>query len=70
MDAATGALNRILRNIQDAPKQALFAHVLEHVPPLCDATEVPAVYKTMFEMYENKGELFKQFAQPVWIERS
>lgn len=30
---ATGALNRILKNVMDSPKQDLFVHVLESLPP-------------------------------------
>ena len=65
VDLATSALNRILKNILDAPKQELFVHVLKNLPPTADASEAESVYKTLFDMYENRGEMFNQFVQLV-----
>ena len=67
MDLATSALNRILKNILDAPKQELFGHVLENLPPTADGSETESVYKTLFDMYENRGEMFNQVVQPVGV---
>ena len=69
VDLATSALNRILKNILDAPKRDLFVHVLENLPPTADGSEAEAVYKTLFDMYENRGEMFNQFVQPVGVRR-
>lgn len=65
MDVATGAMNRILKNVIDSPKQDLFVKVLDNLPPSKDATDAELVYKTIFDMYTNRGELFKQLAQPL-----
>lgn len=65
MDVATGAMNRILKNVIDSPKQDLFVKVLDNLPPSKDATDAESVYKTIFDMYTNRGELFKQLAQPL-----
>lgn len=65
VDLATSALNRILKNVMDSPKQKLFINVLNNLPPTEDTSEAESVYKTLFDMYENKGELFNQFVQPV-----
>lgn len=51
----------------DSPKQKLFVNVLTHLPPLKDVSEAESIYKTLFDMYENKGEMFNQFVQPVWF---
>ena len=67
VDIATGALNRILNNVMDSPKQDLFIHVLENLPPTCDTSEAQAVYKTLFDVYENKGKIFVQFVNPVRV---
>lgn len=65
MDVATGALNRILKNVMDSPKQDLFVHVLESLPPTCDISEAESVYKTLVDMYENRGKMCMQFINPV-----
>ena len=67
VDIATGALNRILKNVMDSPKQDLVIHVLEYLPPTCDTSEAQAVYKTLFDVYENKGKIFVQFVNPVRV---
>ena len=58
-------MNRILKNVIDAPKQDLFIKVLDNLPPSKDATDAESIYKTIFDMYTNRGELFKQVAQPL-----
>lgn len=65
MDAATGAMNRILKNVMDSPKQDLFVKVLENLPPTRDMTDAESIYKTIFDMYTNRGELFKSLVQPM-----
>lgn len=65
MDLATSAMNRMLRNVMDSPKKELFTYVLDNLPPTADGSEANSVYRTLFDMYENKGELFNQFVQPV-----
>ena len=46
MDAATGAMNRILKNVMDSPKQDLFVKVLENLPPTRDMTDAESIDKT------------------------
>lgn len=58
-------MNRILKNVIDAPKQDLFIKVLDNLPPSKDTTDAESIYKTIFDMYTNRGELFKQVAQPL-----
>ena len=67
VDLATSALNRILKNVMDSPKQKLFVNVLNNLPFRTATAEAESVYKTLFDMYENKGEMFNQFVQPVCI---
>lgn len=49
----------------DSPKQDLFVRVLESLPPTCDTSEAESVYKTLVDVYENKGMMFMQFSNPV-----
>ena len=67
MDVATGAMNRILKNIMKSPKQDLFVKVLENLPPTRDFGDAESIYKTIFDMYSNKGELFGQVVEQIII---
>ena len=40
-------------------------HVLESLPPTCDISEAESVYKTLMDMYENRGKMCMQFINPV-----
>lgn len=67
MDVATGAMNRILKNIMKSPKQDLFVKVLENLPPTRDFGDAESIYKTIFDMYSNKGELFGQVVEQIIV---
>ena len=67
VDLATAALTRILKNIINSPKQKLFVNVLDNLPPMKDTTQAEYVYKTLFDMHDNKGELYIHYTQPVFF---
>lgn len=51
----------------DSPKRTLFINVLNNLPPTKDFSEAESVYKTLFDMIENKGEMFSEFIYPVFF---
>lgn len=65
MDVATGAMNRILKNIMDSPKHDLFIKVLENLPPTRDFVDTTSIYNTIFDMYRNKGEMFNHVVEQI-----
>ena len=67
VDVATGAMNRILKNVMKSPKRDLFVKVLENLPPTRDFGDAESIYKTIFDMYSNKGELFGQVVEQIII---
>ena len=49
----------------DSPKRELFINVLNNLPPTVEFSEAESVYKTIFDMMENRGKMFEEFVVPV-----
>ena len=51
----------------NSPKQKLFVNVLDNLPPMKDTSQAEYVYETLFDMHDNKGELYIHYTQPVFF---
>ena len=40
-------------------------NVLDNLPPMKDTSQAEYVYETLFDMHDNKGELYIHYTQPV-----